>query len=250
MKRRYHKHGMRLLLIVAGTFLVVTGFLWIRSGSGPGSSARRAWARLTYATIRPANGDIILPVAFDAQDHSLSCEVATLKMALAYRGVFVDEEELIMRVGTDGTPKVVVDGNQVWGDPDRAFVGNIDGKMFVDGYGVYEGPIARAGEAFRPTDSFRNWTATQLAAQISSGNPVIAWVYLGSGERRTWRTRNGDTVVAVSYEHTYLVYGLRGTVDAPQGFYVIDPIYGPRFVSIGEFTERWSALGQRGVIVY
>ena len=239
-----------MAVIVVGTAVAVAGFVWVRSGSDPGSAARRAWHRLTYATIRPASGDVILPVAFDPQDHALSCEVATLKMALAYRGVVVDESELIMRVGVDRTPKHIANGSAVWGNPDRAFVGNIDGRMFVDGYGVYEEPIARAGEAHRPTHAFRGWSSTQLAAQIASGNPVIIWGFLGSGEMHGWRTPDGITVPAVSYEHTFLVYGFKGRVDAPEGFYVIDPIYGPEFMTTVDVERRWGSLGNRGVIVY
>lgn len=250
MIQRFHKHGKRVLVVLLGTVLVLFGFVWLKSGSYPEAAARRAWSRVRYATIRPASGDTILPIAFDRQDHSLSCEVATLKMALSYRGVRVTESDLIMLVGVDRTPKYSEGEQPVWGDPDIAFVGNIDGRMFRDGYGVYEGPIARAGSTYRRTFAFRGWSVQQLAAQLVSGNPVIIWGYLGSGAPVSWVTPEGHTVNAVSYEHTFLVYGIRGTTSHPEGFYVIDPIYGPKYMDVTTLETMWSALGQRGVIVY
>jgi uncharacterized protein YvpB len=171
-------------------------------------------------------------------------------MALAYRDVYVDEQELIGLVGFDPVSKSKVEGITIWGNPDKGFVGNIDGRMLVDGYGVYEGPIALAGSGYRKTQAFRGWTATQLAAQLESHNPVIVWGHLGSGKQYTWKTSDGADVQAVAYEHTFLAYGFRGNAQDPEGFYLVDPVYGPKYMEVGDFMDNWSALGYRGVVVY
>ncbi len=79
-------------------------------------------------------------VAFHRQEHALSCEIASLKMALSYYGVDVSETQLISELPVD-TPGPRQPGN-IWGDPEKGFVGNIDGTMPNSGYGVYEKPIA------------------------------------------------------------------------------------------------------------
>lgn len=94
----------------------------------------------------------ILAVPLYLQQHPLSCEAASLRMALAYRKVDVAEDDLLSQIGVDPTPHT---GN-VWGDPYKAFVGNVNGKQMTTGYGVYWGPIARvAGNYRRATEVLR-----------------------------------------------------------------------------------------------
>ena len=79
-----------------------------------------------------------LAVPFHRQEHNLSCEAATLVMALKFHGVSVSEQALIDAIGFDETKKA----NGVWGNPHVAFVGDIDGHQPSTGYGVYWQPIA------------------------------------------------------------------------------------------------------------
>lgn len=222
-------------------------------------SAVRSWpvairlyerAVVSLARMPDGQGNTVLPIIFDAQDHALSCEVAALKMALAYRGVTVSEADLIRSVGTDATPKRKVNGVTVWGDPDEAFVGNIDGAMLVDGYGVYWGPIARTARAFRRAEPFQGWTPGQLAHAIQDGNPVIVWGYLWGGKQTSWQTPGGKIVRAVTREHVFVVNGFRGSADSPEGFFLVDPIYGRRYYALDEFMQRWDSLGDSGVVIY
>lgn len=123
--------------------------------------------------------DVVLDVPAYIQERALSCEVATLKMALAYKGVTVSENELMGHVGYDPTPHV---GN-TWGNPHQAFVGDIDGRQPTTGYGVYWEPIARAGAEYRPTEYFTNGTVQDLTYEIVRGNPVVVWGNTASGRR-------------------------------------------------------------------
>lgn len=227
-------------------FGVVTFF----SGTHPLALIQRTWGRLIVISEPVRPGDTVLAVAFDRQDHALSCEVAALKMALAYRGVTVDEATLIAAVGTDPTPKQTYAGRTVWGDPNRAFVGSIDGRMLVDGYGVYWDPIARVGAAYRPTRVIENSSPAVVARNIAEGNPVLVWGFLGSGRRYSWVTPEGKSIPAVLQEHVYVAYGFRGPPDEPQGFFLMDPIYGSRYEPVDEFLRVWGALDYSGVIIY
>ncbi|MFZ6035803.1 MAG: Ig-like domain-containing protein [Patescibacteria group bacterium] len=186
-----------------------------------------------------------LAVKYDHQDHNLSCEVATLKMALNYFGANVTEQPLIDAIGFDPTPK----SNGVWGDPNIAFVGDIDGHQPSTGYGVYWNPIAEAGAAYRTTRAFTGGELGHLIGEIQKGHPVIIWGTAGSGTRIDWKTPDGTNIVAVSGEHTFVVTGFVGSATAPTKIIVIDPLAGERYLSLDHFLWMWGLLGNSGVVV-
>lgn len=187
-----------------------------------------------------------LAVPFFFQQHGLSCEVAALKMALAFRGVSVSEETLLSQVGVDSTPH---QGN-VWGDPYNAFVGNVDGKEMVDGYGVYWGPIARVAGMYRGGSfSFSGWSIDKLTGQIKAGNPVVIWVYAAGGWPTSWSTPDGVSVYAVRDEHAVTVVGFVGSSENPSEIIVNDPLIGQVYWSRAVFDKKWGIFGQSGVVI-
>lgn len=264
-------------------FLIAFIFLWAAThGSSFAAAMIRAWTQARILTsVSAPNATVFLPVKFDKQDRALSCEAAGLKMALAYRGVQVDERQLLEEIGVEPVARRVMhaaggkggvggsmtaggaagvggasssaDGRGgvqiIWGDPQKGFVGNVDGKMFQDGYGVHWDPIARVAKKYRPAYAITNYDIPALVYELDHGNPVIAWAYLGSGKPTSWMTPEGELVKSVYYEHIFVVNGYSGPKDAPTGFHVIDTLYGPRFYSTAEFLKRWNAFGRSGVVV-
>jgi len=190
--------------------------------------------------------DVQLPTKFHRQEHSLSCEIATLKMALQTVGIDVPEATLIGQLPFDQTAK----GRGVWGDPNQGFVGNIDGKMLVDGYGVYWDPIAKVGENYTRTEILRGGTAQEVAEHIAAGRPVIVWGNYGRAKMYSWLSAEGKQITAVNGEHTRIVTGYRGTVSNPTSFSLIDPLYGPMTWSTKKFMANWGLLGNNGVVVF
>ncbi len=186
-----------------------------------------------------------LNVVFDRQDHNLSCEFASLSMALKYKGVNVGEAPLINIVGFDQTPK----SNGVWGNPNVAFVGDIDGHQPSTGYGVYWDPIAIAAKEYRTARSFSGWTVAQLTAEIKKGNPVVIWGTAGSGKRIDWKTPQGGNVVAVSGEHARVAIGYIGPAENPTKIITMDPLYGEKYFTRSSFEWNWGTLGNSGVVV-
>lgn len=187
----------------------------------------------------------ILPIAQDYQDQPLSCEAAALKMALAGQGVKVSERQIMDIVGYDPTPH---SGN-VWGDPDVAFVGNIAGKQNTTGYGVYWGPIAKAGARWRPTRVLNGGTPEILAAEIYAGHPVVIWGTLGRAYRQTWMTPKGKTVRAWKGEHARTVIGVVGSADHPTKFIINDPVAGRLTWSRETLVANWSRFDYQAVVV-
>ncbi len=186
-----------------------------------------------------------LAVPFHRQDHKLSCEIATLVMALRYRGVAIGEQPIIDAIGVDPTPKK----NGVWGDPDVAFVGNIDGQQPGTGYGVYAIPIARAGSAYRPSRVLSAATLPDVLTEVQSGNPVIVWGNASTGRRIDWKTPAGKTIRAIVGEHTRVVIGFVGSVSNPTTIITLDPLYGERRFTRAAFLADWARLGNLAVVV-
>lgn len=249
MRRSLHRRILAAVLFLA--LCAAAGFaaVWVRSHSTPWAALMRLWGQFSYRAVAPYEGDILLPIPFYPQEHSLSCEAASLRMALAYRGIPVPESEVIAEIGTDPTPKTEQEGRIIWGDPDRGFVGSIDGRMFATGYGVHWGPVARAANRWRLAQAVQGWDATTLATQLRLGNPVIGWGYVGSGDPYEWETTDGKVVRTVFREHVFVINGFRGDVSSPEGFYFMDPIYGQRYEGADEFMRRWAIFGRSGVLI-
>jgi len=186
-----------------------------------------------------------LDVPYDHQDYPLSCEVAALKMALAYKGVAVSEDQLMSIVGYDPTPH---SGN-VWGNPYTAFVGDISGRQSTTGYGVYWEPILKAARAYRGADYFVNGTIQQLTQEINNGNPIVVWGNAGSGKRVDWQTPEGQSIYAINGEHARVVRGYVGSPESPTKIIVNDPLYGEIIYNTSAFEGNWAMLFKAGVIV-
>lgn len=191
--------------------------------------------------------ETILNVALDYQDKPLSCEAASLKMALRYKGAGVSEDDIMGIIGFDPT---IRNGN-IWGDPYNAFVGDINGRQNTTGYGVYWDPIARAANNWRRAEAFTGWSVSQVAGQIAEGNPVVIWGVTGrSIARDDWNTPSGKSILAWRGEHARTLIGFKGSVSNPTSFIINDPISGRLTWSRSQFESNWGTFGNAGVVVY
>lgn len=195
-----------------------------------------------------AKPDVLLDVPFHRQEHALSCEIATLKMVLNYHGQVVSEGELLKDLPFD-TADSRSSGN-IWGDPDRGFVGNIDGKVPHGGYGVYEDPIVNLALQYRDARKLENATLFDVLTEVAGGNPVIVWGFLASGKDISWRTKEGKYIKAVFGEHTRVITGFSGTPENPKTITLLDPIYGKIRMSAKGFEGNWARLGNKAVVIY
>lgn len=199
----------------------------------------------SYTTVTPVT---MINVPFYRQNYNLSCEIAALKMALANKGVGVSEDSIFGVLGYDGPEQRTAD-NQ-WGNPNRGFVGNVNGNGTTTGYGVDWGPIARAANNFRPSQAFSGGSLQTLTSSIDAGNPVIVWGTLGNPYSMSWTDiSTGEAVSAVKGEHARVVKGYRGLAASPIGFYLVDPIYGNLYWDSSRLLSDWSWFNYSGVII-
>ena len=238
----------KVLMVTFWTGLILLLFLSVNTGPQALTVRAAVTRRITKVSINlqvPPRATVDLHVPFHRQEHALSCEIAALRSALLTKGVDVKESELLSKLSFDPTPKK----NGVWGDPNKGFVGDINGSMPSTGYGVYSQPIANLASHYRPAQAFTGGNLQTLITQLNLGNPIVIWVYVGTGKVITWKTPDGKTIRAVLSEHARTVTGYSGPGNKPTGIYTMDPIYGRLYQTTSSFMANWSALGYSGVII-
>ncbi|GEM_PF-1019937 len=249
---RYIKQALSLIVVIT---LVITVAVVLKMAEGHprffGISilSRYSLAINTTAAAKKrvtAKPTVLLNIPFDRQDKALSCEAAALKMALRYKGVKVTETDIMNIIGYDST---IHDG-KTWGDPNVAFVGNINGRQNTSGYGVHWDPIAKAAKQYRMAEAFSGWSTTDLAYRLRDGNPVVIWGTLGRSYYDPWNTPDGKEIKAWKGEHARTAIGFYGTVDKPTSFIINDPIRGRTVMTTAQLSTNWDAFGHSGVVVY
>ncbi|MEI8337602.1 MAG: C39 family peptidase [bacterium] len=194
-----------------------------------------------------------LPVKEYYQKYSLSCEIASLKLALDYKGINVSEDTLISNLPFATKEPAKIDpltGQTIWGDPNKGFVGNINGKMPTTGYGVYEKPILNVALNYRINSGLLATSSIfYLLQEVKNGNPVVVWGSVTSGVDISWHDQFGNLIKAVGGEHARVVVGFNGPIDAPTAILIIDPVYGKIQMPISDFIRDWALLGNKAVVV-
>jgi uncharacterized protein YvpB len=224
---------------------------WVHSssvkGMVPDGMAQRAWT--PTAPPSPRAGLIEIPIQL--QEHPVTCEVASLRMALAGRGIATSEEALLSVIGVDRRPAQVDGGGAVvqWGDPNRTFVGDPDGHITQHtGYGVYSGPIARAAAAEGATvlAAGTGIAPAAIYGGVIQGHPSVAWVT--SEYRRstvaTWRAWDGASIDYTLDEHAVLVIGV-----TPAQVLIDDPFRGQIWVAKTQFESAYATFGDMAVTI-
>jgi uncharacterized protein YvpB len=214
--------------------------------SGVKAIRGRSLQNVFKSTFTTQNATTKLAVPIYLQKYTLSCEIASLRMALNFRGLTTTEDELIPKVGKDPTPHK---GN-IWGDPNNAFVGNIAGTQMSDGYGVHWAPIAKAARNYRDAQDFEGWNIEQLTTAIENNNPVVIWVYSHHGTKTSWKTPEGKDIFAVRDEHAVTAVGFVGPAANPTEIIVNDPLIGQVHWSRATFDKKWDIFGRSGVVIY
>lgn len=191
-----------------------------------------------------------LGVPYFRQAHALSCEAASLRMALAYYGVSTNDDEILGRIGYNPQPRDLA--TNTWQDPNVEFVGDVNGKLNVTGWGVYAGPVARVARSFgRSADVIYSPSSASVASAIHAGRPVVMWGVMGlTAVDDSWNTASSGVVHAAKNQHVRLVYGVEGSAENPIGFFLHDPIRGSVYLSTGALQASMNGGGRQVMVVY
>ena len=213
---------------------------------------------LVTATMTPpaAPTQRVLDITWRHQAHNLTCEAAALKMALSYYGISADELTLLRYMGVDPRPAHLdARGRLVsWGDPNRSFVGDPNGRVeSFDGYGVYFGPVAaaavRAGAYVLESGSGlygRPVPPADLYRAVLDGHPAVAWISNTYHVAKLSRyiAYDGVPVEYTPVEHAVTIVGVR-----PGGVLIDDPWFGRAWHSKAQFESAYSTFEDMAVVV-
>ena len=246
------------LLILAGLFIVLGAILIFRQDS---FYSKQTKGEVILNTLRYSTENQIaavrsifkkekifaLDVPLFKQEYAVTCELASLRMVLNYYGFEVSEDDLIAQLPFDMRGPM---SNGVWGDPERGFVGDVNGSIFDGtGYGVHAGPIKKLAEVYLNTVELHEPDIDKVVGLVSGGKPVIVWGLLSSRYKVSWRTYEGKGVEVYPGEHARVVVGFTGEQHDPDKLILLDPIYGKIYMSVDEFVSDWEMMNKRVVVV-
>jgi len=240
-----------LFSAVLTVFIIFTVWVVFELTLDDPKGEENAVKEIYYQAVRvivPIKPAIKLAVPYHHQEHNLSCEVASLLMALNYKGANLTENQLIGQLPvSDPGPR---SKDNIWGDPNLGFVGNIDGSMPNTGYGVYEQPIYDLAVKYRTAKIITGATVNDLITELSNHNPVVVWGVVGKGKDISWKTASGQVIDAKLDEHARTLIGFTGQSDNPQLMIILDPIYGEIRLTVADFLKNWGVLDKRAVVIY
>ena len=171
---------------------------------------------------------VVLDVPTYAQQRNLSCEYASLVIAMGAFGTWVSEYEFDALVG--------------WSDnPHQGFRGDITGWWGgTDDYGVYAEPLATAAAAFgfRGEVFYAEGDAGALTARLDRGLPTLVWIGLFGDTGYYETAADGTSYKIAAGEHAVVAYGYD-----EGGVHVADPAYGTyTYYSWGDFMWMWNVF--------
>jgi uncharacterized protein YvpB len=189
----------------------------------------------TEASV-PTDSRVYLPVPHYRQQRSLSCEMASLRMAAQYHKVTHTETELVQLMPTDTTQPKLSGGKVIWADANRVFAGNIRGWQFYYnglshypyrsrakgwGYGIHALGIAEV--ATKIGLQVEVFDEVDYVYKILDGGEVAVVLVPCSGRstsrKWSWYTSKGVAVTVIDGEHAIVVRGYNG-----QHVWVNDPL--------------------------
>lgn len=236
------------IILIAGSFAFAAVHGSTFAGLRVAVMNRMVSVMAAVAPARNIAGQLNVP--FRKQEHALSCEMASLRSALETVGVKIAESELLKQLPRDATPKKYTSRTAfTWGDPNKGFVGNVDGRMPSTGYGVHAPPVADLASRYAVATRIKSNDADALTRAIDAGHPVIVWSVIGSRpSKTTWKTPEGTVINAAYYEHTLVVSGYKRNAEgAIASVVVVDPKTGRREESWKDFTWRTGFLDHQAI---
>jgi hypothetical protein len=123
-----------------------------------------------------------------------------------------------------------------WGDPDKAFVGKVEGRQSVDinrltGYGIHaKGVLPVLTQKLEPlglTPEIQTFSEMNIVLSLARNHPVLFWYVFTTDAKKgfarlDWKTWDGASRIGYIGEHTGIIVGVefsKGGEIAKVGYY-------------------------------
>jgi uncharacterized protein YvpB len=182
-----------------------------------------------------------LAVPYFHQEQEYTCELAALRMVLAYYKINITEKELIDTIPKDLTAK----NNNIWGDPDLGFVGDLYGKTADVSYGIHWVPLSRFAQKWKKTKIIKNGNPAIIKSHLKNKHPIIVWIAPANAPILSWQTTSGKKIKTFLGEHAVVITGI-----AKNKIKINDPMHGIKEENINDFLVKWKKFNYSGIVLY
>lgn len=168
------------------------------------------------------------------QEHSLSCEYASLFIATSAFGAGIPES-------------VFLNAIPVTSNPHYGYRGDIDGVWggYTD-YGIYPEPLVPVlnAEGFAAEVFYTGGDPGELIAHLDAGHPVVVWLALWGDTGKVFDDEGNYTIFAG--DHVMTAYGYDN-----DNVYLSDPANGSyRAIDWGTFLWMWGTIDGMSLAIY
>jgi uncharacterized protein YvpB len=194
-----------------------------------------------------------LNIPFYYQQYNATCAAASLRMVLAYKGIYTDDLSIVNKMGYAPTTINKTTDPATWDDPQEMFVGSVSGSITAGtSAGPDAPPVAKAAQSFgvsatAVTGVGINW----IAQQLYNGYPVIYFGATSNTSNISWKTPSGRIELMNLTSHSGVVTGVSGEPGDPLGFWISDPTGGTSYWSASRFAANINRDAyHQAVVVY
>jgi uncharacterized protein YvpB len=254
----YGGHVKAELVIVAAGGKLLVNDLPAKGDAENGTSTPITFSEKPAPTPTPTSppassagaGSRTLSVPWYHQAFELSCEEASLRMALAYEGISTTDAAVLQIIGNDLRPAYFDSTGLHWGDPFATFVGNVNGsEIALTGYGTYYPTIAHAASVLggHVLRAAQNIAPADVYQAVLNGHPVVTWVtyHWVLLHRHDYVAFDGRTVTyAGPGEHAVVVVGV-----TPTRVLINNPWSGPEWIAKSTFEPVYATYEDMAVIL-
>jgi uncharacterized protein YvpB len=204
---------------VDGSYLKGTAIVPSADGGCDGDPTEITASAEVSIPLGGGTGDSAPDFPTHYQEHSLSCEYASLQLATTALGDPVAEDTFIPLIPNAENPH---DG----------YRGDIDGPVgTTDDYGVYAEPLADALEQVGfHGEVWYNPDAGAIQEQLDAGHPTLVWIATHGDTSYYDEDADGNSFKLVPWEHVVVAYAYDES-----GIFVSDPGNG----TLEHFTWEW-----------
>lgn len=197
-----------------------------------------------------AGDSAFVQVPYIKQKYTLSCEFASMEMVLKYFGkTDIDQDMLIAKVGFADPIKPRFEGEKmIWGDPDKGFVGDVNGWFYdrkngikgATGWGISTVPVVKVMSEFFPRTYSQKGSLGSLRANLKNGNPVMIWHVTDEAftQSTVFYTPEGKMYTLRQY-HVAVVVGYSVDTNGVVTYTINDPDAGVLTVSEEKLERMW-----------
>lgn len=196
---------------------------------GPETDYFKAYAFARSGLVKTSgNLSLLRPIPHAKQVWNLSCEANSMRDIVNYyrlgnREAPAEESAFVFLLPSDPNPPKYQNGVRIWADPEKTFVGRIDGKQSsnpqkLTGYGIHADGVLpylrKELKRYGLKAEKRTFDSDAIRDSLAAGHPVFFWYVIGADPSRgfsrlDWKTPEGRDVTGFVGEHVGVIVGAK-----------------------------------------